>query len=85
MSIFVVIPTDASKGTGAWIANSGLQHFVLPNGEYVVSFVGTSKELSDRLGISEGNSGNAIVFSVSSYYGRTTPDTWEWIKRNWGA
>lgn len=85
MSIFVVIPSDDSPGIRSRIFMSGLQHFALPRGEFLVSFMGTSKELSDILGISEGESGNALVVSVSSYFGRSTPDTWEWITRNWGG
>ena len=85
MSVFLVIPTDTHFGVSSRVTASGLQNFVLPRGEILVSFNGTSKELSDLLGISEGVSGNAIVASVSSYFGRSTPDTWEWISRNWGG
>lgn len=28
-------------------------------------------------------SGPAIVFSISSYWGRANPNVWEWLKVNW--
>ncbi len=85
MSIFAVIPTDQLPGVRDRIGVSGLQHFRLPQGEFLVSFNGTCTELSEFLGITGGISGNALVVSVSSYYGRTTPDTWEWMTKNWGG
>jgi hypothetical protein len=45
----------------------------------------TTIELSLELGITGGANGGAIVLSVSSYYGRTTPSTWEWIAAKTGA
>lgn len=86
MSIFVIIPTQASTALlSEKIKSLGLSSFKLPEGEILVAFTGTTKALSDTIGISDGSVGNAIVVSVSSYYGRTTPDTWEWMTKNWGG
>ncbi|MNM71064.1 hypothetical protein D3C81_827170 [compost metagenome] len=83
MSIFAVIPTSESPPILDSIRASGLPFFLLPRGEILVAYNGTSKALSDAIGISEGDTGHGVIFSVSSYFGRTTPDTWEWIKANW--
>lgn len=45
----------------------------------------TTAELSNELGITDGKNGGAIVVSVSGYYGRSNPSTWEWIAAKTGA
>lgn len=60
-----------------------LQWFELPRGEFLVSYKGTSVELSNYLGISEGQNGSGFVIAVASYWGRASTDTWEWIKTHW--
>ncbi|MGH9599934.1 MAG: hypothetical protein ACRD27_08715 [Terracidiphilus sp.] len=45
----------------------------------------TTIELSLDLGITDGSNGGAIVLSVSSYYGRSSPSTWEWIAAKTGV
>ncbi len=45
----------------------------------------TTKELSDRLGISDGTISNGIVLKVETYFGRTAPSTWEWVSAKMGA
>jgi len=45
----------------------------------------TTQELSVKLEISvEKSISNAIVLSVSSYFGRTQISTWEWLKAKMG-
>lgn len=46
----------------------------------------TTKEITDRLGVTTVQTvSNAIVVRVESYFGRTTPSTWEWITAKRGA
>lgn len=54
-------------------------HYQVRSNEWLVSGTGTAKEISDRLGITGGDSGSAIVFSMGSYYGRSDKDIWDWI------
>lgn len=87
MPVFVVIPTneehalkqalDEAQGLGqlAWRE--------LPRGEFLVSFKGTSVELSNLLGITDGAKGLAVIAAMSSYYGRASTDIWEWVKAHW--
>lgn len=87
MAIFLVIPTvpkaEIKPELKAKITEHQLPHYLLNNGGYLVAFNGTSKELSDRLEISEGQSGTAIVASIGSYYGRAPNDVWEWMSAHW--
>lgn len=52
----------------------------------LVSFKGTSVELSNLIGITHpehgkpSTTGSAMVTTVNSYYGRGPTDMWEWLK-----
>jgi hypothetical protein len=47
--------------------------------EWIVSFKGTAKEVSDKLGVSNGKSGGAIIFGMAQYFGRAPTNIWDWI------
>jgi hypothetical protein len=55
---------------------------VIPN-VWLVAGRGSSHEISDRLGISDGSVGNGVVSSISGYYGRAPTDLWDWILAKW--
>ena len=46
---------------------------------YFVSYNGTTRELAEAIGLSNGESGTGIVIPVSNYYGYAAKDLWEWI------
>lgn len=53
------------------------------SGSVFVSFKGTTKELSDMLGITANQDervSTGVVLPVTNYYGRGPTDMWEWIK-----
>jgi hypothetical protein len=61
--------------------------YELPNGRgWLISYRGTSVELSNFLGITgfpEGGSPtltSVLITAASSYYGRASSDIWEWLK-----
>lgn len=86
MAVFAIIPTSAQNEVLESAINSkfGSKAYKLPMGQWLVSYSGTSKVLSDELGITEGKGEvSAIVVSISGYYGRAPTDVWEWIKLNW--
>lgn len=56
------------------------KHLEVNSEEWLVAGFGTAKEVSDKLGISEGITGTALVFKMASYYGRASSDIWDWIK-----
>lgn len=53
---------------------------------FLVSFQGTSIELSNLIGITAADKaqpsslGSAMITTVTSYYGRGPADMWEWLK-----
>ena len=46
---------------------------------YFVSYNGTTCELAEAIGLSDGELGTGIVIPVSNYYGYVAKDLWEWI------
>lgn len=52
--------------------------------QWLVSAQLTAHQLTDKLGVLSTDStiGNAVVFSISSYFGRHSPEIWEWLKLN---
>lgn len=86
MSIFVVVQQNASgpEGTLAQeVAKSGMPTHKLADGVWLVSYSGSAREAADKLGISGGKKGTAVVTEVASYFGRANPAIWSWIKKNW--
>ena len=55
-------------------------HLKVEDGQYLVSSPGIAKDVSDRLGITDGKTGVAMVFSMANYFGRAPTDIWDWIK-----
>lgn len=84
MAIFLVVPTakpaEIKNALDHKHRDGVLDFRELPHGEFLVSFKGTSEELSNIIGISDASSGLGIVVRVDSYYGRASTDIWEWIK-----
>ena len=81
MTLYVIIAREPNvklaQKIGELFPND---HRQLKDDQWLVSAQGkTTQNISDELGISDGDSGSAIVFATSGYYGRYTSDTWEWI------
>jgi hypothetical protein len=47
---------------------------------WLVAGSGTAQEVSNKIGLTEGGLGSAVIFSTSGYYGRAPSNIWEWIK-----
>lgn len=79
--IFAIIAVDNPSAIAAAIAKHyPSDHFPLPGGQWLVADTGTAKDVSDKLGITDGANGGALVVSVSGYFGRKAANLWEWIK-----
>lgn len=50
---------------------------------WLISAKGTPQEISEKLGITAGTSGSAVVIEIASYFGRANPSIWSWIRTNW--
>ena len=89
MAIFTIIAQagdNSEKLAPAIIAQFPSDNlYVAPGPTWLVAFKGTAEELSAKLGITDGTGGAAIVLQVASYFGRTNPAIWTWIKTKWEA
>jgi hypothetical protein len=82
MTIFVVFRVlDPAKMEAALNRLFPNDHLKVDDDEWLVSAVGTAKEISDKLGVTPGNDiGGAMIFSMANYFGRATTEIWDWIK-----
>ena len=90
MSVFLITPLANNVDRVDEVVSRGLSErdrFKLAGqGGWLVSFPGTSIELSNLLGITGQPEGTApalasvLITSVGAYYGRGSADMWEWLK-----
>ena len=83
MATFVIIPADDDSVSALDVVlkkhgNSALR---LPRGEWMLSYDGTSRQISDELDISTGNNG-AVIMNISAYWGFASREVWEWLAQN---
>ena len=88
MSIFYISIFSKSEETKIALEKNSSGHILsyiqAHEGQWFVSFKGTSKELSDLLGIPGSNGGQTgVVVAVSGYYGFAPNDVWEFIAAHW--
>jgi hypothetical protein len=62
-----------------------LDHIAVSPGQWLVSSDLTAQQMSDLLGITNGENGSGVVLAFVSYYGRANPQIWEWIATKMGA
>ena len=86
MTLFAIIqqPGSNSENLGNAVGQAYPESvYNLGNGVWLVSDVATASTVSDKLGVTEGENGSAIVVEIASYFGRANPAIWTWIKSNW--
>jgi hypothetical protein len=49
-------------------------------GQWLVAGRQTAVEVSNTVGISGGQTGSAMVLSISAYWGRADNNVWEWMR-----
>jgi hypothetical protein len=82
MPVFVVIGTVNSEAIkSAVVAQYGANHYEFSPTSWFVSDAGTTKEVSDKLGITAGEGGvQGAVLKFSAYSGRATATAWTWLQ-----
>lgn len=82
MTIFAVIGMKASEKLAAKVAETFPNDFLALNSSaWLVSATSlTAKDISDKLGLSEGTLGAlGVVITLGGYFGRAEANVWEWI------
>lgn len=86
MTIYAIIAhANPDKLASAIATTFKDAHLQLNEKAWLVAGTGTSKEISDRLGVTDGKSGSAVIVEISNYYGRAPNNVWAWIKNKWEA
>ena len=86
MSTFIVVPVSGTTNIDQVLPKKfGNKALQLPRGEWLVAYDGTSRQLSDDIGIGESPSDSAIILNFSAYWGLAGQDVWEWIAANRGT
>ena len=82
MNLFAVLNTDTitAENINAKIEELfPVDSLRIGNQQWLIASSGTAKELSDKLGITDGKTGVAVVLSINGYYGHAPTNIWEWI------
>lgn len=87
MTIFTILmPTPQPQIVEAMKEAFPDDHLIINETQCLVSSAGTVMSVTAKLGIydaknpSAPSTGSAIVFAISSYYGRAPTMVWDWIK-----
>ena len=87
MTIFAVLmPTPQPELADSIKAQFPEDYLCINETQWLVSSFDTAIAVTAKLGIydakfpSTPTKGNAIVFAISSYYGRAPTSVWDWIK-----
>lgn len=86
MTIFVIIQqhVDTPNRLAAAIkAAYPNDTYALEGNAWLISDNSTAVDVSNRIGITDGEAGSAVVIEAASYYGRANPAIWSWIKAKW--
>lgn len=85
MPLYLVTPFADPDALARGVEDAISEHdrYLLKSGGWLIRFDGTSRELSDKIGITNATQnpvGSALVVGVAGYYGKAPNDMWEWIK-----
>ncbi|MCE9650246.1 MAG: hypothetical protein K8R18_11555 [Parvibaculum sp.] len=81
MTIFAIIAPAPLPALNNKIAGEFPNDFFKINDtQWLISATGTAQEISNKIGVTDGQTGSAIIFATSGYYGRAPANIWEWIK-----
>jgi len=86
MSIYVVLSEVDNEKLETLIKEKYPQdYYQLSPRQWLISSGETAIKLSEDLLITdeENGPGQAVVFTISSYYGMANPAIWEWLKEKW--
>jgi len=56
------------------------QNIQIADGVWLVAAKITAKEISDKLKVTDGVNGAAVILGIAGYFGRADQTIWSWIK-----
>ena len=84
MAIFAVMVQPNEKAPNLRTAIAAIypdDHLKISDDAYLVAAKGTTaKEISDKLEISSGTNGLAVILQTTDFWGRASTATWAWLK-----
>jgi hypothetical protein len=81
MAVYVVIALgNPAAVSGAVGVHYSANNIPLAQNAWLVADAGTTKDVSDKVGLSNGQNSTGVVFGVSGYFGYLSPSVWEWIR-----
>lgn len=87
MTIFAILLPLPQPNLAAAIKRAyPLDHLMITETQWLISSTGTVIEVTAKLGIYDKErsnnppTGSAIVFAISSYFGRAPTPVWDWIR-----
>jgi len=83
MAVFAIIASSAPQLLKAAVTTQyGASHFQFTDNVWFVSDTGTTKDVADKLGISDGKVGAlGAVLQFGAYSGRATGSVWTWMQQ----
>ncbi|HCC56667.1 MAG TPA: hypothetical protein DEQ47_05295 [Solibacterales bacterium] len=80
MSVFVVLSPGPNPVLESTIHEKFADDYMLVSeGQWLVAGDGIAKDISDKLGITAGTAGHAIVITIGGYFGYANNAVWEWL------
>ncbi len=86
MTIFVIVQQNSDVPNSLQAAIKAAypnDTYDLGGNSWLISDSITAVEVSNKIGITNGEAGSALVVEAASYYGRANPAIWSWIKTKW--
>lgn len=86
MSLFAIIRVSEPAKLKAAVEKTYQNNFkdLGPN-EWIVSDRASAEEVSNKLKVSDGENGLAMVLKIDAYFGRAPKDVWDWMQSKWEA
>ncbi len=82
MTVFAVLSTVPNVELGNQVSKAypNNSYPLSPSIWFVIDGDVTTAQVCEKLGIGNGQTTNAVVVRISSYFGHATTALWEWLK-----
>ena len=82
--MFMVVATSGADKVRVAVEKLGAEtYYELKSDTWLILFDGTTRKLSEEIGIRNGTNGSGVVAAIAGYSGRASSELWEWLKVKW--